>query len=54
MLGGPRHTPQGAARSKPTIEIAAVEVGPSTARRGRPTTHGARPTLWASRLFDAV
>lgn len=34
----PRHMPRGGSRPKPTIEVAAIEVGPSTARRGRPVT----------------
>ncbi|MBL9101593.1 MAG: transposase [Myxococcales bacterium] len=32
----PRHLPRGTARPKPTIDVAAVEVGSSTARRSRP------------------
>ena len=32
----PRHVPRGAARSKPTIDVEAIEVGPSNGRRGRP------------------
>jgi hypothetical protein len=46
----PRHTARSAARPKPTIDVAAIEVGPSTARQGPPV----RLTSQATRRLPAV